>query len=415
MALFPVTSRSTFRKVFGGNTVSGPVVSATSYGQITVTPELALTLTGVWACVWRYANVISTLPLKLMKTGPKNTATVYGDHPLYTILHDRPNAQMSAAKFWQAMVASMMTWGACYAEKQRIGSRLVGLKPLRPEYMTTYMDDAGKLRYRYWPSGSSAEAYTEYSADDLFVVLDRSMDGYTGLSRVEYGANAFGLAMAGDRTASLSYKNGLRASGILTVATWLKKEQRDAYRDMVNEYAGTGSGATTDKQYGIFVAENATKFESLSMKPADVELLASRKFAIEEICRWYDVPPILIGHSMEGQTMWGSGIEQIMLGWQKLGLAPVLRTIEQEIWRQLLTTEEQGQGVFAEYNLEALLRGDSTARAAFYSSMASNAILTRDEIRAKENLPPMPGGDVLTVQSAMINLAQLDGPEEDDQ
>lgn len=386
----------------------GPVNEARSFGGIKMTPELALTLSAVWGCVWRYANTVSTMPLQLMRGERGNSAKAHRKHRMHTILHDMPNTSMSAVSFWRAMLASMMTWGVCYAEKIFLGSAIVGLKPLRPEYMTAYATADGRMRYGYRPSGVFGKRDSrDYSAEELFVVMDRTLDGYTALSRLQYGANALGLAMAGDRAAGLSYKNGLRASGILTIATWLKKDQRAAYRQLLKEFTGTGSGTEEDKQFGVLVAENATKFEPVTLKPQDVELLSSRRFAIEDVCRFYDTPPVLIGHSADGQTMWGSGVEQLILGWLKLGLAPVLRTIEQEIWRQLLTPEERAAEVFAEYNLESLLRGDSAARAAFYSQMSQNAIYTRNEIRARENLPPKDGGDQLTLQSNMMPLDKL--------
>jgi HK97 family phage portal protein len=404
------TGKRTFRLWPGGGQAQGPVNLARSYGGVNITPELSLSISAVWACVWRYANTVMSLPLCLYRSADGQSAMQERAHPLWRILHSIPNQDMSSAKFWQAMVASMMTWGVCYARKMKINGRLVGLRPMRPEYMTAYLDSNGRLRYRYWPMGiTGGDKNEDLSADDVFVVIDRSMDGYTGLSRIQYAANTLGLSMAGDRAANLSYKNGLRASGILTIAQWLKPDQRAAYKRIVNDFVGTGTGQDSDKQFGVMVAENATKFEPLSLKPIDVELLSSRKYSFEEICSWYDVPPILVHHATDGQTMWGSGVEQIILGWLKLGLGPVLTTIEKEIFRQLLTPEEQGQGYYAAFNLDELLRGDSAARASFLSQMTQNGVYTRNEARAKENLPKSaePNADKLTVQSNMSPIEKL--------
>lgn len=398
----------TFQFWPGGGQSKSPVNIARSHGGITITPELSLTIGAVWACVWRYANTVMSLPLHLYRSADGQSATRERTHPLWRVLHDIPNQDMSSAKFWQSYVASMMTWGFGIAKKLRVNGRVVGLRPMRPEFTTAYLDDTGRLRYRYTPLGFTGTE-EDLSADDVFVVIDRSMDGYTGLSRIQYAANALGLSMAGDRAANLSYKNGLRASGILTIAQWLKPDQRAAYKRIVNDFVGTGTGQDSDKQFGVMVAENATKFEPLSLKPIDVELLASRKYSFEEICSWYDVPPILVHHSAQGQTMWGSGVEQIVLGWLKLGLGPVLISIEKEIFRQLLTPEEQGLGYYASFNLDELLRGDSQARAAFLSQMTQNGVYTRNEARAKENLPrsPEPNADKLTVQSNMSPIEKL--------
>src|SRR5690606_31069122 len=234
------TGKRTFRLWPGGGQAKGPVNLSKSYGGISITPELSLSISAVWACVWRYANTVMSLPLCLYKSSPDGmTATKEFMHPLYRILHSVPNSQMSSAKFWQSMVAGMMTWGACFAQKLMINGRVVGLKPLRPEYMTVYLDDQERLRFRYWPLGmTGARENLDLGADEVFYVIDRSMDGYTGLSRIQYAANALGLSMAGDRAANLSYKNGLRASGILTIAQWLKPDQRKAYKQIVNEFVG---------------------------------------------------------------------------------------------------------------------------------------------------------------------------------
>lgn len=404
------TGKRTFRLWPGGAQSVGPVNFTRSYGGVKITPELSLTISSVWACVWRYANTVMSIPLCLYRESPDGqTMTEDRQHPLHRIINYVPNQDMSAAKFWQSFVAGMMTWGFGIARKLKINGRIVGLKPMRPEFTTVYMDVDGRLRFRYWPLGMTSTEAEDLSSDDVFYVIDRSMDGYSGLSRIQYAANTMGLSMAGDRAANLSYKNGLRASGILTIAQWLKPEQRAAYKEIVNDFVGTGTGADSDKQFGVMVAENATKFEPLSLKPIDVELLASRKYSFEEICSWYDVPPVLVHHAVEGQTMWGTGVEQLVLGWMKLGLGPFLVTIEKEVYRQLLSPEDQAKGYYAAYDLDEILRGDSAARAAFAGNMGQNGVYTRNELRSKENLPRSsdPNADKLTVQTNLSPLEKL--------
>lgn len=406
LSSFPNIVRTTFHRLFSwGSEAVPPVNTVSSWGGVQISPELALSLSTVWACAWRYAMTISTLPFFLFETGPKNSSRRLTDHPLAGILYERPNAEMSASSFWQAIVLGMMMWGAGYAKKLKIDGRVVGLVPWRPEFTTVYRNPGGGLRYRYAPNGINLLG-EDLAADDVFVVMDRTIDGYTPVSRIKFGANSMADALSADRASAMSWKNGLRASGILSVAQWLKKEQRDMYRERLAEFMGQGTGASTDKQGGIMIVENATKFEAISMKPADLELLSSRKFSIEELCRWYDVPPILIGHSQEGQTMWGSGVEQIILGWLKLGLGPILVRIEQEVARQLLTPEERAT-LFAKFNLNALLRGDANTRSMFLTRLVQGSIMVPNEARALEEMEPLPGGDDLLVQSSMVPLAML--------
>jgi HK97 family phage portal protein len=152
--------------------------------------------------------------------------------------------------------------------------------------------------------------------------------------------------------------------------------------------------------------EQGFDVKTVSLPPKDAEMLMSWKFSIEEQCRWFGTPPVLIGHSPEGQTMWGSGIEQVVLGWYTLGLRPRLVRIEQAIKKQLLLPAERSR-YFAEFNVEGLLRADSAGRAAMLSSLAQNGFLTRNEGRRLDNRPPVAGGDVATVQSNLVPLDQL--------
>lgn len=401
---FNILRNRTFWPLNAGARMSAPPVNGiNSTTNIIIDQSVTLSLSAAWGCVWRYANTIGTLPLMLMRTGPQNTATVAGDLSLYTILHDQPNAQMSASAFWQSVVTSMFLWGNAYAVKEKIGGKLVGLRLLRPEYVTPYLTKNDELRFDYSPGLTDVQ---DYSAEDIFHLFHRSLDGMVGTSQIQYGANSMGLALSADRASALSYRSGLRASGFIKVNHFLTAEQREQYRASVSGFYGEGDGSSTAKQGGVMVIENAADFQPITMKPIDVELLASRKFSVEDVCRFFDCPPVLVGHAAEGQTMWGTGISEIILGWFKLGLAPILRRIEQEIWRQLLTPVER-LTLFAEFNLDALLRADSEKRAAFYSTMCQNGIYTRNEARARENLPPMDGGDVLTVQSNLAPLAQL--------
>ena len=148
-------------------------------------------------------------------------------------------------------------------------------------------------------------------------------------------------------------------------------------------------------------------FKPLNMSPEDAQLLESRRFNIEEICRWFGVFPILIGHAADGQTMWGSGVEQINLAWLTLYLGPELQRIEQAIEKQLLTPVDRARGFYVEYTVDALLRADSKSRAELISKHSQNGTRTRNELRALDNLPPRPGGDILTVQSNLVPLDQL--------
>lgn len=213
-----------------------------------------------------------------------------------------------------------------------------------------------------------------------------------------------GLALAADETASKTFANGLQVSGFVEMATGTKltPDQRNQLVDLFAKFTGSSRAGK------VMPLDPGMKFTPLAMSPEDAQLLESRGFNVEEICRWFDVPPILVGHSSQGQTMWGSGVEQIMLGWLTLDLNPFLKGIEQAVVKQLLSPEERIR-YFAEYNREALLEADIAAKASFLSSVTQNGLMSRNEGRAKLNLPKDkgPGADLLTVQSALVPIDML--------
>jgi HK97 family phage portal protein len=153
--------------------------------------------------------------------------------------------------------------------------------------------------------------------------------------------------------------------------------------------------------------------KTIGINPKDAQLLESRAFSVEEICRWFRVPPHMVGHS-EKSTSWGSGIEQQMIGFLTFTLRPWLTRIEQAINKDLLSPVEQMR-MYAEFSIEGLLRADSAGRSAYLSTMVNNGLMTRDEGRSKENLPPKGGNaDVLTVQTALIPIDQLGQAQRND-
>jgi len=382
----------------GGN-AKPPVNAASSAAGQTVSPSSALTLSAVWACVWLNARTMASLPFELKRypaTGKGAGVLEVGD-PLYEVLRWRPNSSMAAFNFWCAMWASEQLWGTGYAEIRRNGGKVVALDFLLPQYMTPYMTEAKELRFRY----DDPQNPRDFAADQIFRVFTRTLDGFTGMSVIEYARNSFGLAQSGELAAAKTFKKGLNASGFIKVDKFLRPEQREEFRASIEEFSGD-----SDKAGGTMVLEGGTDYKQLSMKPQDAELLSSRQFSVEDVCRWFSVPPILIGHAGEGQTMWGTGVEQIFAGWSRLSLRPFTTAGTQAVRTSLIAPADRAQ-LYAEFDLDDLLAADSLARAQLYSSFAQNGIKTRDELRDLEGLGPMPGGDKLTVQSNLVPLDKL--------
>ena len=143
----------------------------------------------------------------------------------------------------------------------------------------------------------------------------------------------------------------------------------------------------------------------LSISPEDAQMLQSRSFSVEEVCRFFGVPPFMVGHT-EKTTSWGTGLEQQTLGFQKFTLRRRLKRIEQALEKQLLSVADRMAGITIEFNLEGLLRGDSAARASFYQQMLTNGVMTINEVRSLENLPPVAGGEVPRMQMQNVPIPQ---------
>jgi len=377
-----------WRGVFRAVTTSGRQVNAAD----------AMTLSTVWACTRLVAGTISSLPLMVYRDTGNDSRRVAKDHPLYGLLHDSPNADQSALDFWQFMNVSLELWGNAFARIER-GARgkVIALTPIRPELVQARRMPDGSIRYRYPDLGQSIEL----SQDEMFHIRGFGGAALGGLSPLAFGRQSFGLALATDEAAAQVYKNGLRPSGVLTTKDnqTLKPQQReDIYKYVVEPLAGDNNGRP-------LVLEAGLGWQSIQISANDAQMIQSRQFSVEDCCRWFGVPPHMIGHT-SGNTRLGSSIEQQTLGFLIFALRERLKRIEQAIVKQLLTPAER-LTITVEFNFEGLLRADSAARAAFYAAMVQNGIFTRNEVRRLENLPPLPGGDALTIQSNMIPADRL--------
>lgn len=367
-----------------------------SSGQM-VTVDKAMQLSAVWACVRLLSETIATLPLGLYRTLPDGSREVAKDASLYTVVHTRPNANMTAMQFWEAVAASMMLRGNAFCEVHRSAGRIIAVDFLLPTRVTVDLNDDGSLKYTYTPRSGGQRVI---SPDNMMHIPAFSLDGLIGLSPIAYGANVFGSAMSADNAANGTFKNGMMPTVAFKVDRTLKPEQREDFR----KYVETVSGAMNAGRSPVL--EQGVTPETIGINPTDAQLLESRGYSVEEICRWFRIPPWMVGHT-EKTTSWGTGIEQQMIGFLTFALQPWLVRIEQAISKSLLTPAER-TSMYAEYSIEGLLRADSSARAAFYSQMVQNGIMTRDDCRVKENLSRRGGNaDVLTVQTNLSPIDQL--------
>lgn len=370
-------------------------VGSTSATGKTITVNKAMRLAACWSCVRLISETIATLPLGLYMRQADGGRKVASDNDLHWIINTNPNSRMTAVQFWEAVVASMLLRGNAFVEIVRIGGRIVALEFLLPNRLDLDVADNGEILYRYREKNGQLR---DIAGSDMMHIPAFSLDGQIGLSPIAYGADVFGAAMSAEDVAGSTFKNGMHQTVAFEVNKTLSPKQRDDFRDYVQRISGAMNAGKSP------VLEEGVSAKVIGINPVDAQLLESREYSAEEICRFYMVDPTLAGYSDKASN-WGTGLEQKLLRFLTFTLRSYMRRIEEGINRNLLTPAQRRQ-IYSEFSIEGLLRADSAGRATLYSQMVQNGIYTRDECRMKENLPRMGGNaGVLTVQS---NLSPID-------
>lgn len=371
----------TFWQEWFGTSSSGKVVTA----------DKAMQLSAVWACIRLLSESVSTLPMKVYRREADGSRKLAQDHPAYLVLCRRPNLEMTPSRFMLMVVASLCLRGNAFIEKKMIGRKLVALNPLLPQNMVVKRLDTGQLQYTYTEDGKKRVI----PVDRMMHIRGFGLDGVCGMMPLSSGRDVFGAAMAVDESAAKIFENGLQTSGYISSKVAMNKEQRGRLRKYLAEFTGSKNAGK------MMVLEGDLSYQNVTMNPEDAQMLESRAFSIEEICRWFRVPPFMVGHVTK-QSSWASSVEGMNLLFLTNTLRPLLVNIEQEIARCLLDSDED---YFAEFSVEGLLRADSVGRAAYYTTALQNGWMSRNDVRRLENLPPIPGGEIYTVQ---LNLTPLE-------
>lgn len=368
--------------------------SGTSSSGKVVTADKAMQLSAVWACVRLLSESISTLPIKIYKSESDGSRSLAKEHPIYRLLCKQPNLEMTPSRFMLMVVASLCLRGNSFIEKKYIGSKLVALEPLLPQNMTVKRSEqTGMLEYKYTdPLGQKIRTIP---INNIMHIRGFGMDGICGMIPVKIGRDVIGAALSVEESAAKIFENGLQSSGFLSAEQPLNEEQRERIRSYLLSFVGSKNAGK------MMVLEGGMKYNNVTMNPEAAQMLESRTFSIEEICRWFRVPPFMVGH-MDKQSSWASSVEGMNMQFLTNTLRPLLVNIEQEISRCLLNGDDD---YYAEFSVEGLLRADSAGRSAYYTTALQNGWMSRNDVRRLENLPPIEGGDIYTVQ---LNLTPLD-------
>lgn len=362
-----------------------------------VTIERSMQLSAVWACVRLLSETISTLPLKVYEKKEDGSRIEASRSPIYNVLCVEPNRVQTPAKLIEFLVASIALTGNAYFEKKMIADRLISLIPILPQNVSDINQlDNGK--YQYTINKNSKQLILD--EDKVWHIRGFGLDGFLGLSTIEKGKNVIGAAIASSETSANFFKNGMNASGFIKYERVLKEEQRKLIRESVQTFTSSQNAGK------VMVLEDGMEYQGISIDPASAKLLETRGYDVEEICRLFNIPPVLIGY-LNKQSSWASSLETLNQQFLTYTILPYLRNIEQSITKSLINPLDK-QHVYAEFSYEGFLRADSNARANYIATMLNNGVMSRNEVRKKENLPPMAeGGDIYTVQSALIPVDQV--------
>jgi len=356
----------------------------------------AMQVSTVWACVTLLVETISSLPLMVYQSDKEGNRSVIAADRIYKILHDSPNPRQTSQEFWEQMLLNYFLRGNAYARVQRDSrGAAVALWPLSADQIDVVMLDDGSLVYRYFQNTNEQKELL-YMENDILHIKGPG-NGLVGMSRLDYMRSSVGLAIKAQDHTTKTFNKNARRPGILMSNEVLTDTQRTAIKKNFGDIT-TGS----DKE--LYILEAQFKFDPLGMSPADIQLLESRQFSVQDLARWFGVPSVLINDTGETTSL-GSSVAQIIDGFHRLTLRPQLERIEQAVMKRVLTAGQRVAGITAEFNLDALLRASLSERMDIYSKGVQNGIYNRNEPRNRENLAPYPAGEIFTAQ---VNLMPVD-------
>lgn len=358
-----------------------------------VGPDVALQISTVWACIDRRAKTIASLPFFAYESvnGKRSLAR---QSRLWTLLHESPNERMTPYEFWVAMIMNHDLRGNAYARIDRDPrtGEATALWPMAADQVELSVLEDGSVAYAYRLNNDLA-----FLAEENVLHLKDMGNGTVGLPRLDYMRATASEAKSAQIQSHRLFSAAGKPTGVLMVDQLLKKEQREKLQE---RFAEMQAGNTAR----LFVLEANMKYQQLSLSPEDQQLLETRRFEVEEICRWFDVPPVLVHHS--NVTTWGSGVEQIVDGFHKFTVRPMLVSIEQAVRKRVMTPRQRAT-MSAEFSLDALLRASLKDRMEIYSTAVQNGIYSRNECRQLENAEPYAGGEVFTAQVNLAPVGQL--------
>lgn len=351
----------------------------------------ALQISTVWACISLRANIVASLPFFAyrVRNGEKELDR---NGRLYSLLSDSPNNRMTPFEFWRAMMMNYDLRGNAYARVDRAeNGEAISMWPMPADQVEARVLDDGSMVYLYQLGSDIAVL----AAENVFHLKNLG-NGTTGLAKLEFMRATTDEAAKSQAAANRMFANGGKPSGILMLDKVLSPAQREAVK---RNFEGMAEGGSSR----LYVLEADMKYAAVSMTPAEQQLLESRKYSVEELCRWFDVPAVLVNHA--GLIQYGNNdvVEDIFY---KTIIMPLVENIEQAFRKRVMNARQRASGA-CEISMDALLRGSATKRAEIYAKGVQNGWITRAEVRQMEGWPKIAGSDQLTAQSNLVPLEMM--------
>lgn len=376
----PITAAMLADILSGGNGTGSQVVS----------PTTSMRVAAVWACVWTISAAIARMPLVTYERTNSGRERAK-KHPLYMLLRMRPNPDMSAYSFMRALMCNVLLWGNGYAEIVRnpLGD-ITALLPIEA-YRVTPVRVGGELMYDVMVDGQPVRMLKR----DILHVPGLSFNGITGISVIANARQTIGASLSADNYSEGLMRNGLRPGGVLEHPGRLGTEGTKNLRESLQAtYGGPGNSGKP------MILEEGMKWQAMTMPLEDAQFIESAYFRIEEICRWFNVPPQKIQHLLRATN---NNIEQLSLDWLSDTVAPWSEAIQQEVNWKLFTAEELDV-FYAEFLTQVLVQMDATTRGNFYGKLFGIGAMSPDEVRERENMNDLPEkrGEVYYIPSNMM-------------
>jgi len=380
--------------------------------DITVTDERAMAVSVVWGCARIIAQSGGTLPLDLYrkdKNGDKEP--LEPAHPLRRVLQRSPNGYMNPKEFRQAMWLQRVLWGNAFARiTYNSQGQVVALTPMKAEHVNVVKEDNG-IRYEHDSETGDRVMHNRFGQrPEVFHWRGFSPDGVIGLSPLAHARHTLGISVAAERFSSKAFSG--RPMGVIQTDREVTAEQqkrlRALYGNVENSSAVNGDGKWWLMPPGF-------RYQSIGIPPDDLQMLSSRQFQVQDICRFFGVPAVMMDGGQGGGASWPASYEKQKLAFMTFTLQPLLEELEDKIMGTLAHDDDE---IHAAHNLDGFLRADSITRSQFYASMLQNGVMSRNEIRKMEGLPKsdQEGADKLTVQlnmTALEDLPDIDEVQED--